>query len=574
MPDSLLVSGGIELLGGGVVVQDGPAAGTVMRLGQDYRMGAPDVDQDTVISLLMDGERPYGDRSKNREMSIPVMIFAPGRILLERARESLLQLVEQQSWELQYTPEGMQPLIFDCFRATIDQDQTGINEARQDYALVVLTFSALPYGRSTDPQVINITVDAPSQIAPVLLDGFEQPPGAAWYTTSSPRVEGARSVFTYGQNRGGRNFAPKDLSQMASIKVWTTVAGPGNARGYTLALADAHGSRWSVGLAQTRLRGNNAWDVITWRLTDAPSTFDLANVTGYNITVSGGVYLDNLVAVPPQSQVATSTRGGMVRIPGVMGTARAPVNVQLSRPSAAVFSQFLLHRPPQDAPELYTPLVPLDPTAVPNGTQQPMPTVDGQTGGLRFNGTYTVIVVFASFGGSGNRTITLDLRQFYNDAGVTAPTDHAGLTLTGVMNPTDGAMQIIGQVPLPLLDGAADNSAATWTVGVTSSVTTDRICDILLLDTRGETVFVTSTRQCGTFWVDEPDVIRDPFDMIGKIVGGTTRAQALSVAGDGVLPSRPLALDPGDNTWLMYNPQESPQATLMLYPRWRTVRLA
>ena len=80
--------------------------------------------------------------------------------------------------------------------ATIDPSATGITEERQDYAAVTLTFQAYPYGRSTDPQVIQLTAGT-SPVPSILIDGFDTAPvGTGWATTTTPRTQGARSAYT------------------------------------------------------------------------------------------------------------------------------------------------------------------------------------------------------------------------------------------------------------------------------------------------------------------------------------------------------------------------------------------
>lgn len=580
MRDSLIISDTIELLGGGVTLTDGPGAGATLRLGNDYKMGAPVIDDDTVASLLLDGERPYGERASNRTMTLPVVIIAPGRIKVEQAREQLLELVDQQAWTLTYKPRGLQAIVFDCFRATIDTDQTGLAEANQEYALVSLTFQAYPYGRSTDYETLVIPPDPSAQGSPVLLDAFDSPPGDGWYIATLPVIQGAHSTYTWEAGTAVRTFAAKDLTGTASIRVWAAIAGARAPRTLTLTLYDAAGHSYNMGAKTLQVRGNYGWDVFTWPFTP-PATFDVTQLYGYRLKVSGGVYLDALAAMPPWQHQANSSRGGVVTIPGVKGTARAPVNLKVYKPAGGTFYQFVLHRPPADAPQGYTPLVPLDATLTPTGTEQAFPDADGISKGLRFNGSYIVGVNFSTFGGgSATRDVTVVLRQHYNDAGVTAPgggaLDHDSKTLGPItLNSGDGPMQVLGSIDLPITDGPLDNSAATWTISVQSSITTDRISEVMLLDTRGETLWVNSPRACTQFFVDEPNTLRDPFDFVGRVSGGSSRAQALSVASSAILPARPFSVEPGDDSQLLQFSPAGALTTEVLYAsRWRTVRLA
>jgi hypothetical protein len=569
--DSLLIAGTIELLNGGVVLQDGPGAGATMRLYQGYKTGAPVIDNDAVFSLLLDGERPYGERASNRSMEIPVLVRAPGRMKLMQAREQLLELVDQQAWTLTYQPDGLLPIVWDCFRATIDVDQTGLREEKQDYAIVNLAFQAYPYGRSTDPQVIQLAQDAARTVDPILIDGYETVPGFGWATTTLPRVQGAKSSYTLSANLATRTFAALDLSSMVAIQVWVTMAGKGVPFDGYLNLYDSAGRAYNVGRSHAHLRGNQVWDRLSWTLTP-PADFNIAQVVKYELSVTSGVYLDQMIAVGPSSTAQSTPRGAVMQVPGVQGTARAPLNLALSLEAGGVFGQMLVHRPPVTADLAFTPLVPLSTTQVPDGTLQAFPIVNDAQYGFRFNGTYTVLVNFSTWGTSGTRTVTVYLKQWYNDLGTTGAT-YADGTITASVDKTTGRLQIVDSVSLPLTAGAKDNSATSWAVGITSTDTSDRISEVMFLDTRGETLIMHSLRGIGGLWVDEPDTIGDPYDMIGKVIGGTSRSTALSVASTSALPYRPLALEPGDNTLLLYSPDGAPQGTATIYPRWRTVRL-
>jgi hypothetical protein len=574
MPDSLLVAGLVELLGGGQILQYGPGQGAKIMLYTGSNFGSPVIDNDAVQSLLLDGERPYGERASNRTIKLPILIHAPGRIKLLQAREQLLQLVDQEAWELTYQPDGFNPMVWTCFRATITP-QTTPRQERQDYALLDLEFSAFPYGRSTDLQTIPIVQASGSQVAPIIIDAFDDANvGAGWFTDNVNKIQGSRSIYNLSAKpiAASRNFAAKDLSQMTSLRVWTTMGPKGNSRGFWLVLFDSQGHVYNAGLAEKTLRGNYAWDRIDWRLTPT-ADFDLTQVTGYRLSVSGPVYLDQLTAVPKWQQTQVTSRGAVVTVPGVQGTARAPINLQLSWASTNARQQFIVHRAPKYAPVLYSPLVPYDSSAVLNGsTQVTCPAVDGVSAGPRWNGTHIVYVGFTSFSGAGNRTITVSFRQYWNDAGIGGGTDHASATVTAVVDQT-ASLALIGSIDLPLVNMATDNSATSWTIGVTSSVTADRVGEILVLDTRGETMFMSSARTATSYWIDEPDTMRDPYDYVGKVVGGSSRSQALSVSGETAMPWRPFSLEPGDNTLMLYCPQEAPDATISLYPRWRTVRL-
>jgi hypothetical protein len=255
MPDSLLVAGLVELLGGGQILQYGPGQGAKIMLYTGSNFGSPVIDNDAVQSLLLDGERPYGERASNRTIKLPILIHAPGRIKLLQAREQLLQLVDQEAWELTYQPDGFNPMVWTCFRATITP-QTTPRQERQDYALLDLEFSAFPYGRSTDLQTIPIVQASGSQVAPIIIDAFDDANvGAGWFTDNVNKIQGSRSIYNLSAKpiAASRNFAAKDLSQMTSLRVWTTMGPKGNSRGFWLVLFDSQGHVYNAGLAEKTL---------------------------------------------------------------------------------------------------------------------------------------------------------------------------------------------------------------------------------------------------------------------------------------------------------------------------------
>ena len=101
----------IPFTGGNVAIGTGGTSGP-------YDLGAPQPTTDMVESLLLDGERPFGDRASNREITIPILIFAPSLATLAAAKEALLRVIDQQTWKLIWRPaETGLPIEFDCFRA-------------------------------------------------------------------------------------------------------------------------------------------------------------------------------------------------------------------------------------------------------------------------------------------------------------------------------------------------------------------------------------------------------------------------------------------------------------------------
>lgn len=178
MAESLVIAGQIELLGaeGGVPSVIPACAGATFTLADPYDFGAPQPVQDLLAGGLLDGERPIGRRSSNRTISLPVKITAPDRGTLAAAREVLLQLCDEDYWELIWTRDGDGlPLVFDCFRALPAQPANQLFEEQQLVSRITVTFPALPYGRSDTPAAVALT--APSQyfdvpLAPVVIDNY------------------------------------------------------------------------------------------------------------------------------------------------------------------------------------------------------------------------------------------------------------------------------------------------------------------------------------------------------------------------------------------------------------------
>jgi hypothetical protein len=174
--DSLVINNDIEVLGGPGGVPSGkselidPASGIAAKYrlyvsgsmpslpgaNQYYDLGAPQPTQDLVESLLLDGERPFGQRSSNRTISLTILIWARTLRTLGAAREHLLRTIDQDTFQITWTPasSGL-PLVFDCFRALPTVITYGFNYDREGadnngWALSVaqVQVQALPYGRS------------------------------------------------------------------------------------------------------------------------------------------------------------------------------------------------------------------------------------------------------------------------------------------------------------------------------------------------------------------------------------------------------------------------------------------
>src|SRR6185437_12762386 len=182
--DSLIIADQIELLGGSVPSTNPACAGAVFLLQPGYDLSAPQPTTDIIGSLILDGERPFGYRASDRQITLPIMIDCRlandgqgGFAALTGAYEVLMQAIDEQEWTLTWTRANGQPLVFDCFRAqpTVvtwgGADQNNISPV----GAVSLTFSALPYGRSDTPTEILVASPLPGHslpAQPIVLDDF------------------------------------------------------------------------------------------------------------------------------------------------------------------------------------------------------------------------------------------------------------------------------------------------------------------------------------------------------------------------------------------------------------------
>ena len=143
-----------------------------------YDLNAPQPTQDVVASMLLDGERPFGERASNRTISLPIVIFgtqAGGMAQVLKAREYLISLVDQQTYTIKWTAAdtGL-PMLFDCFRALPSNPVYGFNYSsggtatgqtigRPNYpiGMITLEIQALPYGRSDIDGIQNLAFASP-----------------------------------------------------------------------------------------------------------------------------------------------------------------------------------------------------------------------------------------------------------------------------------------------------------------------------------------------------------------------------------------------------------------------------
>jgi hypothetical protein len=210
MTDSLIVADVIELLGGGPASTIAECAGAVLHLGQGFDLGEAQPTSDYVASLVLDGERPAGQRASNRMISLPVVIgISPAaaatmsnaqvRATIAAAREILVRVTDKQHWLLRWTREGGKTLVFDCYRAGASKPVYSTLAEKQGWIQITITFPAAPYGRSDDAVSTAFTsplAGIPVPPGPVAIDNFTSVSGAQWaLSPAAPAGVGADSAF-------------------------------------------------------------------------------------------------------------------------------------------------------------------------------------------------------------------------------------------------------------------------------------------------------------------------------------------------------------------------------------------
>jgi hypothetical protein len=243
------------------------------------------------------------------------------------------------------------------------------------------------------------------------------------------------------------------------------------------------------------------------------------------------------------------------------------------------FHTLVAHAPSYTAPATLNPLIPvgggLD---TPNGGTEY--TITSPVPGLpaRYYGTYTIIAVASVVNTpSASRTWTIGFKQYdYTSGPSTTRTVARTFTPTTESPVITNGFVVVGEITLPCRDIAPDNSTAFTNVTVTSTNTSDRLLDILVLDVRGQlaAINISGTGHVNYF-LDEPDIDRD----WGRILASDyDRPQATSVldANDMILSGGPLLIDPNGPGWLLaYSPDAgAPGLTATFFARWRDSRLS
>ena len=375
MADSLVLASMIELMGGGVASALPQCTGATFYLGKGPDMGAYKPQTELVQSILLDGERPTGRRSSNRQVTLPLSVRAPTRALLAAARETLLAAVDQPKWTLVYTLDGGQPLVYDCYRAT---DYTVVTDPLVDKALacrMTITFPASPYGRSDT--LTTLTFPGPSVSWPVVpiavraddysaVSSSSQAP--AWSQSAQHALDSysahwaaATAASNVGMIYTHTLGASVDLSQQSKLSWWFGL-GTSNFwnwhRGnvvFAVTLTDNAAHTLTLGGVSWCESSNDPnfprWNQVTFSL-PAAGSFDYTHVASYvikawrkvdcagHLIMDADCYLNGLTGTPSAVAPIASVRGNVYALGDPGGTARALISTQYqSVPKTAVSTQ-------------------------------------------------------------------------------------------------------------------------------------------------------------------------------------------------------------------------------------------
>jgi len=625
MADSLLLNGQIELMQFGSPSTLPQCPGAMFRLGQGYDLGAPLPVTNIVVSLLLDGERPMGSRFSNRTFTIPVTIVGTSRFNLAAAKETLLQLVNSDTWVMTWCRDSGLNLNYQCFRGSAYVITDNIMADRAFIATVTLTIPAAPFGASDTYQILPfagaVVPGVPVPPSPVTLDGYTTVSGSYWTQQTTGSAVGGTDVAHWTNPENGiscvytSTFSAKNLTGLTTLSHYigsgTTQYYWGSTGWWTnfsigYVLKDSAGHTLAFGVPGTVFIPQSYgvtypnWDLVTVQIPQGVSGFLYNSVTSYTVTITnyGGyalyytdIFLDQLIASPGTvtSTPVVGERGAVYNLAGIIGTSHAPLNIQAQSAagSAAPMPTLILHRPGIDAPTNLAPMVVVNNSAggsayndVPNGSilypVPPSPLLPGQNAG--FDGTYSVVLGVKSWDGGNTsgvaRTITVAVTQL-EYAGQTTITANQVQSVTQSVIPAQqvgtGMLIALGELTLPNRDISPQNNQAQFWVSVYSSDPNDRFYDCLLLDTMGETLILNmSTTGYVSYWALEPTIDKGQGQLLGS---NSDITRAVSVLDSALVSGGPLTVDPGSNVLLAYSLQDAPGLVASYLPRWWRERL-
>lgn len=558
--------------------------------GDTYDRGAPIPDLATFTSGLVDGSPVFGDRANNRQITLPVIVIGSDRLDAISRLNDVLLFTSSDSWTMTYTPDGGLPVVYDCYQATHTVSSTDVVES-QFVVLATLTFQALPFLRSPDAQVVALSGSS------VVVDSFDAAGTRTFtFTPHGTGFSGSSALSTAQIYAGTHSFAltwscgsglPSPAPAVVLDLVTTAISanlvgmttlkirryfGPSNPATATMTVTGVSNTVYNLGA--TAVPGVTGWQTITFDCTAVNETIKAYHLTYTHYDYAATIYFDDMEAYPAAVPAASSAQGGLYTLSGVLGTARAPVAVEVDGAGGASLSQMLLHRQPPGS--LAQSLLPL------GSAVQPI-TVAASVNSW-FDGSFRVLLALGNVVNTPGaaRTVTVAFNLYNGTTSVTGPTmvctysPSAGFAKTYL--PVVDNTRLSDVVYLPPL-GAPDDAAWYLRVTLSSTNTLDKFDDLLLLDTRGDTILVQggtiSTGTLAAVFVDEPAVGQDDGLISGSTAtsGSGGRATALSIgAYTNVAGFGPLRVYPGDNQFLVHAPTGAPASTVTYAPRWQQDR--
>jgi hypothetical protein len=534
--DSLVLSGFGEL--SYLIGHDGAYVGRVDSDDTDPDFGSPVPITQAIVNALLDGAVIVGDGTDNRELALPLVVDSDDPDT-RAATVERLALAVARPFTLIWTPAGStKPVVFDCFRAHVEVDWNSIR-AGQGAQQITVTIPAFPYARSLE----LLTPTAGGAVNPLVIDEFDT---AARITASNPAMLLEGSFFVSGAGA---------LKQVAGATMWTqTPAAPLNLGAFgviEVLWAYALGASGSApAFTRVRLRldnladgsGNHAWvdaaspmpgtsyAPLQWDLTKRTNVgaFDINTVRRVRVDIDGPdngatVYWDKLRALPSFSGAIAAT-SGWVRIDGVQGSARTPVNLSITAASNLVAT--LIHRKPK-ADANYNPILTNTAGAGAGAYSVPATGMAGQFALIVRPGTIT--------GAATGPTV------------ITATVGQQSVSTVIPQGAAIPALIPIGILSLPAPGVAPENVAATSAIAVSKSApgfSVFNFGEAYLVDVEGETLLIDNVAK-KSVWIDAPD----PTDIVGRVYTGNTRATASApndIRGDAL-----FLFDPGTNYLLI-----------------------
>ena len=565
MSSSLLIAG-FDVLNPASAVQLKP---------DGWDRGAPSPSVAEIQSTVLDGAVVSGLASGNRQPQFTLLVRAANRLALAATTNQILQYVDQQAWTMTFTPDGGLPVIYDCYRATSSISSTLLEDLQLTQEISIKC-EALPYGRSPTLQSFALIASPP-----VVVDDYTTLPTITPTTPNNWSTASSVSTYAYFTGTTSLEINPSVISQhnvpaVTVARTGLSISLASGAQYATLAVLfqslSTITTAWSLtvtvgGVNYTATSsdpvGPSIWATIKFTF---PTTIPAGTLTAYSLTIppwtdKSGVdqmYIDDLSTMLASATRSLSSLGDEFILPSILGSARTPVNLQLTAPSGT-FGQFCVHAPPFDTPQSQC-LLTINSSGSPWTVTTPP--------AARYKGTYSVwISVAPGTGLTTGSTITCNILQ-----NTSVPNPQVNLThvVTAAEQALGGQSMLLyfGEVTLPLLD-VPPQVSGTVTFSVAGISSGDRVGDILLLDTRGQTIItdVATTTSAKAVFIDEPSP-GSAFGPVYLATLSTNLSDAYSVLPD-ILTGAPIWLyPPGNSRLLIWNVKAATTNTVTYYPRW------